>query len=303
MNILPFVTVFLIILAIFSSSSLKDYKVDVVKKNTIIGSIQAERSIRHLVIEKIYQKAPKKNLETIASKKEDQSKKIHLEEDYLFSRDDLERHKKLNLSPLFTKDHQPLLEELYAKAIEALYGHNSFYTRFPNKKLSQFLLKSLIDKAQNLLKDNPNKKLMLTDLFPSDETLFEIYYKMLKGTQEYNLKMKKGYPPFSDFFTIDETKQKPIFFAGLSSEILEAFFGSEVKQKILEEEALLRLSQAKKTSLDETKFKDILHTLMAEDKKIDKLIEYFDFSKVKKTKLNFVYFEEKTHIKASKPAL
>lgn len=301
MNILPFVTIFLIILAIFSFSSFKDYKIAILKKNTVEGSISAEREARNILVEKAFQKAPKKRLEKIEKGKKT-DKKNTLTEDH-FNRDDPQRWVKISLEVLFQDEKHPVFQEMIVKILDSFYSHTEFYHHSSSKNLAKDLLDALIKKAKKLSEETDTKKLNFLDLYPDDEVLSRVYYKMLKGTQEYNLVMKKGYPPLTDFFTLDIPSRKPVHFAGLSTPLLSAIFGDKVKKDILQEEASIRLANQHRFILDETGLKNILHKSIHDNTEVDKMMEYFDFSRPVKRKLDIVCFEKNTHIKVTKPPL
>ena len=79
--------------------------------------------------------------------------------------------------------------------------------------------------------------LLLTELFPEQEPLKTIYYKMLKGTNTYQSGTEIGHPPLGDYFCIDQSQIKnPISFGAASSLLLHALFGDEIASEILKSE-------------------------------------------------------------------
>jgi len=65
-----------------------------------------------------------------------------------------------------------------------------------------------------------------------------IYYKILRGSGDYDIALQDGYPPLSDFIFIDERERKPIYFNYVSHPILIALLGQDVADRMinLEEE-------------------------------------------------------------------
>jgi hypothetical protein len=103
---------------------------------------------------------------------------------------------RLNVFSLFSGDSPPpLLYEITAKTIATLYQGAPFF----RPKLEYQLLDALIQKK------SPDS---FTDLFPEAPGLREIFYKMLKGTNFYSLRPKKGYPPLTDFLTLNAEPHK-----------------------------------------------------------------------------------------------
>lgn len=56
-----------------------------------------------------------------------------------------------------------------------------------------------------------------------------ILYKMLKGTSTYNLKAKIGYPPLTDFLTINLKDPKAIHFHFASAPLLDVLFSERIR--------------------------------------------------------------------------
>ena len=60
-----------------------------------------------------------------------------------------------------------------------------------------------------------------------------ILYKMRLGTARYDLEKKRGYPPMSDFFTVEPHNPKAVFFHYASKPLLQALFGTRIQTLIL----------------------------------------------------------------------
>src|SRR5438105_349834 len=65
--------------------------------------------------------------------------------------------------------------------------------------------------------------------------LTEFYSKMVKGTNIYDTKTGRGYPPLEDFFTIGSEKSK-ICFPYASREVLSSILGEGLTQKVIDAE-------------------------------------------------------------------
>jgi hypothetical protein len=82
----------------------------------------------------------------------------------------------------------------------------------------------------------------LLELFPKDEELAAIYYKMIKGTNT-------GYPSLEEYFKIDNAGGKGLIqFRFASTLVLQAIFGEVLTYKILAaERAKWDVNHRKKT--------------------------------------------------------
>jgi hypothetical protein len=106
-----------------------------------------------------------------------------------------------------------------------LYGSSSF---FKEEHLEYALLDAWIEKAQNI----PNCT-SLSELFPEDQKLKSIFYKMLKGTKTYTIGTNIGYPSLEEFITINEDKKaKAIYISFASTPLLSAIFNDPIATQI-----------------------------------------------------------------------
>ncbi len=300
MNVLPFVSIFLIVIALFSVSSLKDYKLSLSKKKILTGSLQVERLLRNKLYEKTYKRVPEKNLKEIdPTKALTRAPSTKNKSSRTFSREEPRRFVKFGLLLLLEQEH-PELEALYAKVISRLYQNHERFTKVNFSKL----LKEMISSGKDTLELKSIEDISFLDLYPKDSVLAKAYYKMLSGTHEYLLGKPFGYPALTEIFSLDKTEQKPIAFGGLNSFFLETFFGSEAALAILDKEkSEQEQTQGKRQTLNESQLKTILHEKLPSSLEGDKLIEYFYFEKPTIGKLDTVCFDKDTHIKASKPHL
>jgi hypothetical protein len=138
---------------------------------------------------------------------------------------------KFYLKPLAKDDTEfkthPLYEPL-ANLLRILYQKNLFSKPNTPGRVEYLLLDAIVKKIRKY----PDAEL-LSDLCPDDPRLKAIYYKMLKGTNQYS--PEKGIPPFSDFFSMEKSG-KSISLSFASPPLLEALFGQEIALEILSNE-------------------------------------------------------------------
>ncbi len=129
---------------------------------------------------------------------------------------------RLNLWPLIQEGREahPLLYETAAKLFKTFYGA----TLFEKKARAEYrFLDHFLQKA----KENPEalEKLVLNPAYQS------IYYRMLKGTKQWNLETGVGYPSLLDALTIEETPSK-ICLSHAHPDQMAVFFGPKVAAKL-----------------------------------------------------------------------
>ena len=117
---------------------------------------------------------------------------------------------------------------MLAEFLRLLYK-NCLFAKVPHsEKIEYRLIESMIKKARKL-PDLDN----LAELYPDDPVLAKIFYKMLKGTNQYD--RNRGIPPLADFISLNKEKTSAhLSFA--SPILLEALFGDEIAVQILQEE-------------------------------------------------------------------
>jgi hypothetical protein len=136
---------------------------------------------------------------------------------------------KWNLAPFLSADPYSsfFLGELTANLITELYGHTPFWKE-AEKKIPGL--------AEELLAEFSSKKgkiETLSDLFPRNESLQKVFYKMLQGSGSYHLESKEGYPPFEEFFTFSAKDKTLTSFPHASSIVLKALFQDKIVETIL----------------------------------------------------------------------
>jgi hypothetical protein len=133
----------------------------------------------------------------------------------------------LNLWPLIQegKSNHPLLFELALKIIRTFYP-----SLLQEKNIEVRLLNALLSSAKIAIQEQEaNFSLEKVDL--GDERLQRIYYKMLKGTKEWDLALQKGYPSLLDYMKADAAPDKICIFHA-HPDLTTALFGRDVAQKL-----------------------------------------------------------------------
>jgi hypothetical protein len=139
---------------------------------------------------------------------------------------------KLNLAPLFSNQTQDQLYEIAASLLRQLYTGSLVKNQPHYKDFEYRILDLLIGEGRK-----EKKLLSFEKIYPEDRNLRKIYFKMVKGTQNYRLDPQEGYPPLNHFFLLQmEGNKKPIHFCFASTPLLKALFGAETTKTILEQE-------------------------------------------------------------------
>lgn len=286
MNILPFVTVFLVVLSILAFSSLKDFKIFSLDSKALIGYFEAKRHLRNLSVETYYKKLPKKSL--VKKEKKEPTENVSAPTNYRESKAYFE---KINLTALLESPEDKLLKKAFANLFESLYGHAALLSS--EKEVSGF-----VDNLVEAEKDS-SEPIEFLKLYLDDGNFNKAFYKMLKGTKTFNLETKEGYPPLEDMFSLEIKDQKAFAFHSLPKSFLQALFGDSVARGILAEEAKLRLSNAPSKLMTKESLKELVHRLEPGNKTFDTFIEHFDFKKPSKQKQKLEHIEKDTKIKVS----
>jgi hypothetical protein len=227
-NILPLVFTFLIIFLCIASTFLREVKsFDLVE--TVLNSFnRTERQLNNTIASKAYRKMKGKAINKKDTGSTQTKKRTYTSRRSFFPPFE---NSKFNLEPLIKYEGEfklhPLFEPL-AEMLRLLYK-KTIFDRHPHlEKIEYRLLDAIIIKARK----HPEAE-DLSELFPDDPELRSIYYKMLKGTNQYN--EKKGIPSFGDFASLRK-KTPALFFCFASPPLLEALFNHEIATHILQEE-------------------------------------------------------------------
>lgn len=224
MNVLPLVFTFLIIFSCLACTFLREVKSFSLIETTLHGYSRTDRELSNRIVRKAWGKIKVEP----AEKNKGESKartKNYTSMRRLFP--PLE-NSKFNLTPLIKHQGELKLHPLYeplAGLLRLLYGKNLLKKQ---EKLEYRFVEAILKKAQKLEGGTD-----LTDLYPEDPVLKKIYYKMLKGTNQYT--RTKGIPPLESFLHIGKS-DKAIALSLAQPLILEAFYGPEISAEILKME-------------------------------------------------------------------
>lgn len=158
---------------------------------------------------------------------------------------------KLNLAPLLTVEETPdqkLLQIAATTLIKNLYQHTTVYEEEMEKEVFALLLKTL--------KEHPEIE-SLQQAYAHLEERRELFYKLFRGTQNYQLSSNVGLPPLTDFFIL-EKKRAAMQFAHASRPVLEAILGLPLTAAILQEEEARWHEDHKEHPLTKEELSDLL---------------------------------------------
>jgi hypothetical protein len=197
-------------------------------ESTLDGFNRTERAVNNAVRRKEYRK-----IKAESSRKKKEGRKQTKPKYYLSKRSFSPpfENSKFNLVPLLEHEGEltshPLFKPL-AHFLRLLYQKNLFEKEPAAKKIEYRLLEAIVKKARK----SPQVS-TLADLYPDDPKLSWIYYKMLKGTNQYN--REEGIPPLGDFIVLHKGAPAiSLMFA--SPLLLEALLGAEISTWIMLEE-------------------------------------------------------------------
>ncbi|PWU14304.1 MAG: hypothetical protein C5B45_04530, partial [Chlamydiae bacterium] len=132
----------------------------------------------------------------------------------------------LNLYPL-VQEQEPKNHPFYAITVRLLCL--LYPTILPDNQSACTLLDALLAKAKTL--NEPT----LNELMPEDPLLQEDYYKMIQGTNQYDIKQKKGIPPLADFLIMHKNGVC-CYLCSAHFFVLQAMFGEEFTYTIIASE-------------------------------------------------------------------
>jgi hypothetical protein len=262
-------------------------------ETTLESFSRTERNVNNAIVRKAYRKIKGEPI----LKKENVTGKTKLGA-YLSKRTFFPplENSKFNLTPLIDYEGEfklhPLFEPL-AELLRLLYRTKIFDQGSHSDKIEYRLLEAIIIKARK----HPKIK-DLAELFPDDPLLCNIYYKILKGTNQYN--REEGIPPLGDFVALDkDTHAISLSFA--SPLLLEALFGSEVASHILHEERKKWEASNKYYYYSKEDLQSDLMKNPTQASKFSSLESYLDYSKTLKPRNNFGGKDQRTGLSIKKP--
>lgn len=270
MNILPLVFTFLIIFSCIALTFFREVKSYFLVESTLDGYRRTERVVGNAIAQKAYRKIKGDPLVKKEKEKSDASKE-YVSRRTLFP--PLE-NAKFNIGALVKEEGELKLHPLYeplAALLRLLYQDRLYAKEQNGEDLEYRLVEAMLKKARKL-----SHVENLSELYPDDPKLKAIYYRMLKGTNQYS--RESGIPPLSDFLCFDkEGKAASLCFA--SPLILEALFGSEIASGILAEEKKKWEESNKYYFFTKEDFQTLLTNNPSKGSLLPSIESYLDYSK------------------------
>lgn len=228
MNILPLVFTFLIILSCIAFTFLREVKSIFLVETSLEGFNRTERVVNNTIVKKAYRKIKGETTSKNNSQNKNNGTGAYVSQRSAFPP---REESKFNLGVLIQHQGEPTLHPLYeplAEFLRQLYKTRLFDRQPHPEKIEYRLIGVLLKKAH----DHSAAK-TLVELCPDDPDLAKLFYKMLKGTNQYS--RDQGIPPLGDFICIAQDKTAAsLSFA--SPRLLEALFSPKIAGLILEEE-------------------------------------------------------------------
>lgn len=297
MNILLLVSAFLILLSLGCSAIFQTFTTATIGVKSFKGRLEAQRGSLNELQKKQFQRAvvreekKKSNGGTSTSSQRRQKEIISPR-----TKQNPHDGSKLNLGPLltpFSSGTQGKLYEVAVALLQELYRGSAVERLAQEKKVDSFALRildSMIEKAN----ENPEAE-SLSELFPDDPALKEIYYKMLKGTQNYD--GVSGYPPIEDYFIFEKaSKKKPINFSLATAPLLKCLLGPKITARILEEERTKSEENRKFTSLKQPELQQLLLQFSEERVTYSDISDLVSFDTNKERSKTYMFIDPKTQI-------
>ena len=274
MNILPFTLVIVILLALFSTSSMEKQRVASQQERLYCSSFRTYRDARNQRVNLAYkakqrERKPPPSQEKVASSSK--KKERYFREEAIGT-----ECGRLNLSSLLDDPQKwPLLREVAISYIYQIYGDFEWFDHSNN--FAELLFDELIKTYKTIDRETPFSKVQLKAPFDLP------FRKMARGTQTYDLK-GNGYPPFDHLFTFEKKGRAPMNFYGANLLFLSTLLGPNEAKKIEEyEKSLLQKKSDGKITLD-----FLQQSLKDHPEKSEKL-ELLDFSSRSLRRLESAY--------------
>lgn len=269
MNILPFALSFLLLMSLLAGSLLKEVKGLALESRVCIGSIHSSQQLCSHMAEMAFKektKTPKKPPGgTSPTTKNTEPKKRKYERTYHCKTE----WDKFQLRSILDKPDSAKsapAQEVAVRLIEDLYSHTTFWKKANDPNLAR----KIVDKLA-LWKEGE-----VAHHFATDPQLSAIFHAMLMGTNTYDIKDKKGYPPFFDFFTLaKEANGKAVVFQYASFPVLQAAIGAELLEQLKRKEGSYKIFQEN--------FKALVEGYSQREKLSKFLQDLFYFDSIKKT--------------------
>lgn len=218
MNVLPFIFAIFAIFTFLSNSLLKNTKETGVFIHGIENFYQLQQ--KHL------NGTAGLSYRSLTTKKQGNSPKAPVKRRIEYKSPRLSQALKgsqLNLYPLI-QEQEPQNHPFYA--ITARLLCLIYPTILPDNQAACTLLDALLAKAKTL--NEP----ILSELMPEDPLLQESYYKIIQGTNQYDIQQKKGIPPLADFLMIYKNGAC-CYVCSAHFLVLQAMFGEDFTHTII----------------------------------------------------------------------
>lgn len=272
MSFLPFVLSFLLILVLGSSLLFNSFRSTSLEKTVILAQNRAKLGLISKQAEADYKASQvrknEKPGEPPNESKEPKEKKdkIPVYKDKRNKRSGLDSSK-FNLWPLFQSksniEYNAFLKSAI-RLIQILYQDADFYKKANDPKLAEKILLDMISK----------KSEELSQLLPKDVS-YEIYYKMLKGSNT-------GYPPLGEYFKIEKSNDPPIQWSYATTPILRAVLGDAAANRVLAAEKAAWEENHRTRILPKETLRELLLKHTNPDFDVSQLEAIFRFGKNKK---------------------
>lgn len=224
MNILPLVISMLLVFACLSITFIRDVKSTEMIAIFLKGYHHTDKAVRNALVKRSFNKIkiPSAKSEVkkpssprlIPPQEAEPMPPLETSKFYL-------RTLSLNLSTL----HEHPLYEPLAAFLRLLYQERLFSKYEAPPGVEYLLIDAIISKTLQLPAAH-----QLSQLYLDDPLLKTLYYKMVKGTNQYST--TTGIPPLSHFISLEKSS-KAIHINYASKRLIEVLFGEEVYQKII----------------------------------------------------------------------
>lgn len=274
MNILFLVSAFLVILSFACAQTFHTVVSFESEKTVFMGYMKGLRRTRNMWQQKIFTDATKGIAPPITKAPVKKEKPLKNFTSHRKQRNP-SQYSKLNLSHLFADETSSIpLQKTALSLLKKLYGDKPFIKRSGIENVEQQILTEMLKIGKKLATVSD-----LQDLSPAEENLKLIYYRMLKGSGDYNLEKNLGYPPLSDFFSLEQNERKPIYFSFASYPLLCALCGKELAQEIVEKEEEKSIKADGRRTLTKQEMEELINRKMGPKGTSSEIIDLLSFSK------------------------
>ncbi len=265
MNILPLIFTFLVIFSCIALTFFKEMKSYVLMESSCDGFYRTERVVSNAIIRKAYHKISGESLNKKSSTPSQKQKNV----EYLSKRNFFPPYdnSKFHLAPLIVHQGELHLHPLYEYLAQFL---RLLYKEKLKPGTEYHLIDAMIKKARK------QETEVLADLHPDDPALKQVFYKLLKGTNQYS--QENGIPPLGDFISLSKSEHAA-FFSFASPVLLEAFFGEEIALAVLAEEKKKWETDGKYFFFSKEELQALITKNPAHASQFSILESYFNYSK------------------------